>query len=286
MAAVERRFTVNGYQLAAKEWHSGAPNKVLACHGWLDNASSFDALCPLLESCHIIALDMPGHGLSDHKPVQAQYNIWDDLLDILAVADAMEWQSFHLLGHSRGAIMSLLLATAMPKRISSLVMLDALLPLPIKIEDTVKQLNRFLTQQRSAHKKKLPAYKTVDAAVASRCRASGMPEQAAMPIVERGLKVVAEGYRWRCDSRLTTASAFKLTDAHNQLIIESLKVPALAILAKQGFGSLKDMVAMAENCEAIECHLIEGKHHFHMEGAVQEIAVLLVEFLNRNKRVQ
>ena len=44
MQAVERKFAVNGYHLAAREWHAGATHRVIACHGWLDNAASFDVL--------------------------------------------------------------------------------------------------------------------------------------------------------------------------------------------------------------------------------------------------
>ena len=80
MIAGERIFNVNSYQLAAREWQPEAGIKVIACHGWLDNAASFDFLAPLLSACHVVALDMPGHGLSDHKSAQANYNIWDDLI--------------------------------------------------------------------------------------------------------------------------------------------------------------------------------------------------------------
>ncbi|KKK61265.1 hypothetical protein LCGC14_3016070, partial [marine sediment metagenome] len=194
MVFSERRFFVNGYHLASKEWNGGAEYKVIACHGWLDNAASFDVLAPLLSDCHIIALDMPEHGLSDHKSAQASYNIWDDLLDILAVADEMGWEKFNLLGHSRGAIMSLLLTAAMPRRINAMVMLDAVLPQPIAIEDTAKQLHKFLVEQRRAAHKTLPSYASIDEAVAARCKAAGMCEKSARTIVERGLKKTADKF--------------------------------------------------------------------------------------------
>lgn len=279
MTAIERFFSVNGYRLAAKEWHVDAPIPVIACHGWLDNAASFDYLAPLLQQCHILALDMPGHGFSDHKSPQASYNIWDDLLDILAVADAMQWSQFHLLGHSRGAIISMLLACAMPKRISSLMMLDAVLPQPVAVEDSVTQLANFLHEQRTIGSKRLSHYDDIEAAVATRCRAAMMTAKAARPIVERGLKKSAAGYQWRSDPRLTTASAFKLTAGHNQAFADAIRVPNLLLMAASGLGASQAFVDFAKGFATIKSQVIVGNHHFHMEQPAPLIAQMLSQFL-------
>ncbi len=270
--ATERVFHVNGYQLVAKEWNTGAAIKVIACHGWLDNAASFDRLAALLDCCHIIALDMPGHGLSDHKSPQASYNIWDDLLDILAVADELAWQGFSLLGHSRGAIMSLLLTAAMPERIKALIMLDAILPEPVDVADTARQLNAFLTGRSSLHKKRLPRYASIEDAVVARCRVAGMSEASARLIVSRGLEKVGHEYGWRNDPRLMTASAFKLTADHCQALIDALKAPALLLLAQQGLGSRPDLQQLVATASTLHCQQLPGSHHFHMEEEAAIIA--------------
>jgi pimeloyl-ACP methyl ester carboxylesterase len=279
MAAIERFFPVNGYRLAAKEWHVDAAIPVIACHGWLDNAASFDYLAPLLTQCHIIALDMPGHGLSDHKSPQASYNIWDDLLDILAVADAMQWPQFHLLGHSRGAIISMLLASAMPERILSLMMLDAVLPQPVAVEDSVIQLGRFLHEQSAIGGKRLSTYENIEAALKVRCRAAMMTDVAARPIVERGLKKTAAGYQWRSDPRLTMASAFKLTAAHNQAFVDAIRVPNLLLMAASGLGANLEFVNLVKGFATINTQCLAGSHHFHMEQPVQVISQRLNQFL-------
>src|SRR5204862_6383008 len=48
--------------LAALRWTSpseGAPVRVLALHGWLDNAASFAPLAPHLPGLDLVALDLP-----------------------------------------------------------------------------------------------------------------------------------------------------------------------------------------------------------------------------------
>jgi pimeloyl-ACP methyl ester carboxylesterase len=57
----ERRLALPHLALAAREWPGDGP-KVLALHGWLDNAASFDPLLPLLPDVHAVAIDLPGHG--------------------------------------------------------------------------------------------------------------------------------------------------------------------------------------------------------------------------------
>ncbi|MFB1002257.1 MAG: hypothetical protein QMC22_06930, partial [Pseudomonadales bacterium] len=93
-ASLERKFFVNGMTISAQEWGIGNKNHVIALHGWLDNSASFEAMAPLMADSHIIALDFAGNGESDHRSQHGAYNIWDDLLDILAIADALEWDNF------------------------------------------------------------------------------------------------------------------------------------------------------------------------------------------------
>ena len=279
MTSSERLFFVNGYRLAAKEWHKDAERKVIACHGWLDNAASFDVLAPLLDSCHIIAMDMPGHGLSDHKSPQANYNIWDDLLDILAIADEMGWKNFTLLGHSRGGMMSMMLASVMPERIEKLVLLDTVLPIPVAADNAAKQLRLFIRQQRSAIRKKLPSYSSNEDAVEARCRASDMDAESARLIVDRGTKLIDGNVCWTSDPRLTTASAFKMTESHNRSFLAALEVSSLILMAEQGFSSKGGLAGIDISRDNIVYETLPGSHHFHMERHAVLIAERIRYFL-------
>ena len=60
----ERSFQVNDLTLASKEWGRSGYLPVIALHGWLDNAASFDRMLPFMENLHVIALDLAGHGRS------------------------------------------------------------------------------------------------------------------------------------------------------------------------------------------------------------------------------
>ena len=61
----------------------------LVCAGWLDNAGSFDGLIPLLSlpSPHVVAIDLPGHGLSSHRPPGTNAVFLNYLTDVRRVVD-------------------------------------------------------------------------------------------------------------------------------------------------------------------------------------------------------
>lgn len=86
--------------------------RVLALHGWLDNAASFVPLAAQLPALDLVALDLPGHGHSAHLPPGTQYNTPGAICHVLDVADALGWDRFTLLGHSMGAGIASLTAAA------------------------------------------------------------------------------------------------------------------------------------------------------------------------------
>lgn len=279
----ERQFELDGLTIHARLWageQAGLP--LLALHGWLDNAASFDALGERWRRGPLLAMDMPGHGLSDNKPVHATYQIWDDLLVILAVADAMGWERFGLLGHSRGAIMSMLLSSACPERIAALICLDGLVPGPVRAEDAPTQLANFLRDYRALPRRQPRVYASLDEVVAARQRAMPMGDAAARKIAERGAIRVEDGYIWNSDPRLKAASAFKLTEIHLRALLSALKMPVLLLLAEEGFGRFAPLDALLPCIEQCRVERLPGSHHFHMEEAAAVIAGQIDDFLEEN----
>ncbi|MCG8335651.1 MAG: hypothetical protein MJE63_14115, partial [Proteobacteria bacterium] len=65
---VEVEIKTAHFRYAAKRWGNKKGQKILALHGWLDNAATFDHLAPLLPEVDLVALDFPGHGFSAHRP--------------------------------------------------------------------------------------------------------------------------------------------------------------------------------------------------------------------------
>lgn len=272
----ERGFEVYGRRLAALEWGDPDDPPVLAVHGWLDNAASFLPLAARLGGIHLLAPDMAGHGQSDHRPADGEYNIWSDLPDIEAVADQLGWERFSLLGHSRGAIISCLYASSRPERIERIALLDGIVPPPAEAEDCPRQFAAFLSDKQRLLDRPGRGFESVEDAAAVRER-KGLGKAAARLIAERNLRPVEGGWCWSHDARLQGASAIKLTRAHTEAVLAGLSMPGLLLLAQQGLG------IEAENLPPLPPSLrvesIPGGHHGHMDESLDIVIEHLQSFL-------
>ncbi len=279
MTAVEKEYRVEGFRFAVKEWHVDRPHKVLALHGWLDNAASFDVLAPLLADCHVVAVDLPGHGWSDHRPLQGSYNIWDDLVDLARLIQQLGWQQCTVLGHSRGAMIGLLLAVAQPKRVAGLIGLDAFTPLPHAPDEAANNIQNFVKGYLSLSHKRLPAYESVQAALHARWQAAELSEAAALLLVSRGLRKEGEVFRWTTDARLTISSAVRLTCEHNRVFVDALQSRSLVLLAEQGLMKDFPLLEEIQGYPQVSYEILPGRHHFHMEEQAPLLAKKISEFI-------
>ena len=271
----EREFEVYGRRLAALSWGEPGATPVLAAHGWLDNAASFLPLAQRLKGFELVALDMAGHGQSDHRAADGEYNAWSDLPDIEAVADALGWEQFSLLGHSRGAIISTLYASTRPDRVRRLALLDGIIPPPMDPADTPTQLASFLADKKRLLDRPGRVFASIDEAIAVR-EDNGLKPEAARLIAERNVVPAEGGWRWSFDARLRGASAMKLTLDHIRAVLNGLSMPGLLLLAEKGMRHRAELPELPDN---MRVETMPGGHHCHMDEAVDEIAVQLQDFL-------
>ena len=275
---VSLQWQVNNLKLAGLAWGNPQDKPVLALHGWLDNAASFACLAPVLEGYYVVALDLTGHGQSACRSADASYQIWDDLPEILGVLNALGWDSFQLIGHSRGAIIASLLASAFPERIRGLVLLDALSPHPVPEEQFPAQLRKALREKPRLAARTSRVFSSVEEAVATREK-SGLAADAARMLVERNLRACSGGVTWTTDARLHGASAVKMSTGQINAVLGALDMPTLLILAGDSTMQPPGLAEYARrHVEQLVVQTVPGGHHFHMESGVREIAQQLLHF--------
>ena len=119
--------TARGTLAALRGGQADGP-KLLCLHGWLDNAASFQPLAPHLAAFDWVALDLPGHGGSAHRPPGCDYAFADWLHDVLDALDSLGWHQADLLGHSMGGAIASFVAAAAPSRVRRLALVEALGP--------------------------------------------------------------------------------------------------------------------------------------------------------------
>ncbi len=244
----------------------GAP-RVLALHGWLDNAASFVPLAAQLPDIDLVAPDLPGHGRSAHLPPGADYSFAGAVNDVLDIADALGWDRFALLGHSMGAGIGSLVAAACPQRIERFVAIEALGALPELPEHTTRRMRDAVAATRALRDKRLRVFTDIDTAVAARMRANALAEPVARLLVERGLVAVDGGHAWSSDPRLTLPTMVRMTEAQVCDLIRGIGCPTRVIHADPAQPYLPDDLRRAHAALLPHGELIvlEGGHHLHMD---------------------
>ena len=262
--------------------NQGDGPRVLALHGWLDNAASFIPLSAHLHGLDLVAIDLPGHGRSAHLPPGTDYSFVGAMNAVLDVADALGWERFALLGHSMGAGIASMIAAACPQRIERLVAIEALGALAEVPERTVARLRDAVAAARALPGKRLRVFADRDAAVRVRMQANALSEPVARLLVERGTKAVDGGYVWSSDPRLTLPTMMRLTEAQIENLIAGIACPTLVIHADPPQPYLPEPLRSrrAGLLPQGELRVIAGSHHLHMEDA-QAVAAAIGDFFVR-----
>ena len=259
--------------------------RVLALHGWLDNAASFIPLAAHLHGIDLVAIDQPGHGHSAHLPPGADYAFAGAINTILDVADALGWDRFALLGHSMGAGIGSMIAAACPQRIERLVAIEGLGALAETPERTVLRMREAVAAQRALAGKSLRVFPDIDTAVRARMHAgrvpgSGLSESLMRLLVERGLAPVDGGYAWSSDPRLTLPTLIRTTEPQVEALVAGIECPSLVLFADPAQPYLPDDLRRrrAGLLSQGELVILPGHHHLHMDQPAV-VAAAIRDFL-------
>ncbi|MDR2012022.1 MAG: alpha/beta hydrolase [Rhodanobacter sp.] len=270
-SAEELSIRLAGTTLAAKRWGDASLPPLLALHGWLDNAGSFDFLAPrIADLWQVIALDLRGHGRSAHVPEGAWHYFVDALDEIRDVIDHFGWTHVDLLGHSLGGMLASLFAAVYPERVGDLIAIEALGPLAMTPEQSLPQLRLALDQHATfVTRRPLRIFPRLADAVAARVTANDLSEPCARAIVERGVKAVEGGWVWSSDPRLLIASPQRYTEEQVQAMLSGIRARSLLVLADPASSHLPValMDARAARVADIRVVRLPGHHHLHMEQA-------------------
>lgn len=285
MAPEEVRLAARGLTLAGLRWSAGAPCRVLCVHGWLDNAASFSALGPLLPSCDVVALDLPGHGHSSHRGAGVLQFFVEYVADVVAALDALGWDSAVLLGHSLGAGVMACVAGAFPERVRGLLLIEGLAPQPAPPEKILESLRAAVeAAQRGAGES--AGYPDMAAALVARRKGYWpMSDDASRQILARALTADEAGrLRWHTDPRLRQPSALRLDEGQVSALLGAIRAPALLVGAGQGLFTSRDAhAARTGQVRGLEFSILPGGHHLHLEPeSAAAVAARLREFLREH----
>lgn len=256
--------------------------RVLALHGWLDNAASFIPLAAHLPGVQLAAPDLPGHGRSAHLAPGAEYTSGVAVNAVLDIADALGWDTFSLLGHSMGAGIASLVAASVPDRVRQLVAIEALGGLAETVERTADRWREAIAAARALPGKQLRVFADLAAPVRARMQANQLSEPAARLLVERGVRPVEGGFVWSSDPRLTLPTPQRLSEAQLARLVAGIVCPTTVIYADppQAYFPEPLRTQRAALLPDGRLHVLAGTHHLHMEDPAA-VAARMLAFLRQ-----
>ncbi|MFP7723364.1 alpha/beta fold hydrolase [Lysobacter sp. A3-1-A15] len=264
----------------------GGGARVLALHGWLDNADSFAPLAAHLPGLDLVAIDMPGHGASAHLPPAADYTMAGFARAGFAMADSLGWDRFDLLAHSLGGAVASVMAAARPERVNRLLLVESLGALAEREDRTAERL-RDAFKAFAAPRRPLRVFPDIATAVRARMQANGLSEPVARLLVERGIVPTQDGaggrgYAWRSDPRLTLPTAIRISESQVRDLVAGIQCPVRVVYANPAPAYFPDVLrhARAGCLQRGEVVVMDGSHHLHMEDPAG-VAAAIGDFFGR-----
>ena len=296
--------------IAYKEWLAPAERlgTVICCHGLGDTAGAFDIMAPVLanKGFRVLAIDLPGHGLSSHTGRYSLYHIAECLLRFITELDLFQTQEdIFLVSHSFSAEAAPFLAGTYPNLFRKIVQLDN--PGPVDLRELTKdpftnrphpdyryKLKKFYEGATYKKKRNPPSYESVEEA--AKIRLESVPsffridEQAAYNISKRAYASIdGKNFHPSQDPMLMKdnwpGGAGQICLREDvEALVENISAPCLLIK----FDSWKEKwwvkahEPLLKAYKFLECESVEGPHHaFAMSQTGEVCGNMIAEFFMR-----
>lgn len=258
-----REIEVEGARVTYRAWgKSGQPVAVLV-HGGAAHAGWWDHVAPHLCAGHrVLAIDLSGHGDSDHRETYS-LQTWAD--EVLAVAEAESDAPPVLLGHSMGGFVVLTAAQRHGDRVRGAAAIDS--PVremsPEAKEWMTKANDTFGTKTYADRETILSRFRTLPA------------DTATLPYVhdhlaEGSIREVEGGWTWKFDPRIFFRSRMEPEE-----LAEAVCDIAL-IRGDRGMATtdITDVVAERLGGDVPVTVIRDAGHHIMLDQPIALIAVL------------
>ncbi len=260
--------------IRGKAWGPVDGKPVLALHGWLDNANTFENLAPLLApTFRLVAVDLPGHGKSHHLAAGYRYHLIDWVCEMGELIDQLSQLGSKkpaIIAHSLGGAVGLFLAALLPERIESVALFDSLGPINTESHDLVEKVRLHLRQQSELS----PTPRHFDSlsdAVSSRKKStlslthSSLSDSDAELLVRGSFGETPHGWNATFDPRLKLSTVTPYTLVQILAFLNAVQCPVRLMRASEGIERTE--YGWSQRKQAIKIFsetMVPGDHYFHL----------------------
>ncbi|CAH4030541.1 serine hydrolase-like protein [Pieris brassicae] len=299
VAVKEIKIPIPGGYIAGKLWGNDQQQPILALHGWQDNCGVWDALAPIVcDKKPILAIDLPGHGLSSWIAPGALQDTWDVVQYITELKNYFKWDKFSILGHSLGSVGALRYAGLYPKYVDFFIAIENLVYEDHDIDFFLKYLPKELEKcQMSQHAlNKDPPEGTMEDLTYKLYTAmnKSVYKQNMHYLTQRAIRPSKRDPTKFCytrDIRLKYISMKPQNTEFLERLFSRLSCPLLYIKAANSSYKLSDEHCLRvrrileKNNPNYESHTVGGSHHVHVNNP-ERLAPIIVDFFRKHKIIQ
>ncbi len=239
MEPISHFFYSHRLRLQFWDWGTEGKPPLILVHGGLDHARNWDWVARALRGdFHVYAIDLRGHGNSQHPP-GALYSIAEHVLDLSALADIINDYPIYLMGHSLGGYVVMVYSGVFPERVKKVVSIEGLGPPPKHhiYDPAPKRLRRWIDEIRGLEKREPRSYPNLQAAVNRMKEANPqLKDEVASHLTLHGTNWNSDGSLiWKFDNfaRAFSPNGFNLNDMME--IIGQITCPILLFWGTESF---------------------------------------------------
>ncbi len=249
-----RRLDLGVLELAVCEQGEGGRG-VLLVHGFTGAKENLAPTVTLMagRGWHAVAPDLRGHGASDAPGAEEDYDFGIMAGDLVAVADALGWGRFAVVGHSFGGALAQLVALESPHRLDALVLAGTFHGPVTAVDPDLVALGAAIVRDAGME--------GLAQALAAR-RKADPSRQGAVEGLDSGQEAVREQQLLACSPAMWLALAPRFhTQADRLERLATLNVPTHVIVGEDDIVMRDDCERMAATIPGAGLTVIPGARH-------------------------
>jgi pimeloyl-ACP methyl ester carboxylesterase len=238
---VSHFFYSDRLKLQFWDWGTDGKPVMILVHGGLDHARSWDWVARALrEEFHVYALDLRGHGNSAWAP-GALYSVAEHVLDLSGLADVVRGFPVSIIGHSLGALVSLLYAGIYPDRVAKVVAIEGVgLPPFRRVQQNpaADRIRNWIERVRGTEQRIPHSYPDLAAAVARMKEANPfLSQEVAEHLTLHGTNWNADGsIIWKFDNYARLGAPYGMNLEEASSVLGHITAPVLLFWGRESFA--------------------------------------------------
>jgi pimeloyl-ACP methyl ester carboxylesterase len=281
------------HRLKLQFWDWGCEGKpvMLLVHGGLDHARSWDWVARVLrEDFHVYALDLRGHGNSAWAP-GALYSVAEHVLDLSGLADIVRGFPVYLVGHSLGAVVSLVYAGIYPDRVQKVVAIEGVGLLPsVRFEQPPlpERIRKWIEKVRGAEQRMPHSYPDLASAVARMKEANPfLSDELARHLTLHGTNWNADGsIIWKFDNFARLGAPYGMNVAEASAVLSCIQCPVQLFWGRESFATDPDLAPEARALRNVHVVKVDRAGHWVHHDQLEVFLSETQKFLGGGKSTE